>query len=607
MTVEPRQLAADRTAAVATPRAVGSGDDDGTLPVEPTPQVTVTAAAAETPGVTAEPGSPAGGRRGSDGRWIAARHRWTDARRAAARGVRWAGARWRRSLQLRVAITTVVLSGLVVLVAGILSVSAITAGVLDAKRKAARAEVTAGVGVLQRQLAAAPAGKDGVTRASNAVQQSVVNRGTAAGLFSIVVIDGNSPPYVLGSAAVSDVPQELRREVAQGRFAEMYAPVHSEGGDRTKGLVIGSPVTRQPDSVQLYYLFPLQTEQRTVGLVRNTVLLTGILLVALLAAVALLVTRQVVRPVRSAAEVAERFASGRLQERMPVRGEDDLAALAAAFNDMADSLQGQITKLEEMSRLQRRFTSDVSHELRTPLTTIRMATDLLHAERGEFEPHVARSAELLQAELDRFETLLADLLEISRHDAHVAVLEPDPIDLRGLIRSSVDAVAALAARAGVEMRTSLPEEPVVAEVDSRRVERILRNLLANAVDHAEGKPVEVQLRGDGRAVAVTVRDHGVGLRPGEAALVFDRFWRADPSRDRRTGGTGLGLSISLEDARLHGGWLHAWGRPGQGAQFRLTLPVRSGDTVVSSPLPIEPPDITRPGTLIRRVTPARPS
>jgi two-component system sensor histidine kinase MtrB len=96
--------------------------------------------------------------------------------------------------------------------------------------------------------------------------------------------------------------------------------------------------------------------------------------------------------------------------------------------------------------------------------------------------------------------------------------------------------------------------------------------------------------GDADAVAITVRDHGVGLRAGEAALVFDRFWRADPSRDRRTGGTGLGLSISLEDARLHGGWLHAWGRPGQGAQFRLTLPVRGGEVVVASPLPVEPPD-----------------
>ena len=250
--------------------------------------------------------------------------------------------------------------------------------------------------------------------------------------------------------------------------------------------------------MQLYYLFPLEAEQRTLTLVRNTVLLTGILLVALLAVVALMVTRQVVRPVRVAAEVAERFASGRLRERMTVRGEDDLAALAASFNDMADSLQGQITKLEEMSRLQRRFTSDVSHELRTPLTTIRMATDVLHASRPDFEPHVARSAELLHAELDRFESLLADLLEISRYDAHVAVLEPDPIDLRGLVRSCGRHRRCGRREGRRRDRGRHAGRPSVADVDSRRVERILRNLLVNAVEHSEGRPVEVALRGDGR-------------------------------------------------------------------------------------------------------------
>ena len=532
---------------------------------------------------------------------------WTDVRYTVSNWVRWALERWRRSLQLRVAATTVLLSGVVVLVVGILSVGAISSGILDGKRKAAQAEVANGVGVAQRQLAAAaPVDSRSIDRSGDAVRRSVANRGNA-GLFSIVVLSKGSPPYVSGFASLDDVPAALREEVAQGHFADMYAPVQVGDGTVTKGLVVGAPVTQQPGSVELYYLFPLEAEQRTLTLVRNTMLVTGVLLVLLLAAVALMVTRQVVRPVRSAAEVAARFASGRLRERMQVRGEDDLAALASAFNDMADSLQGQITKLEEMSRLQRRFTSDVSHELRTPLTTIRMATDLLHAAREDFRPHVARSAELLQTELDRFESLLADLLEISRYDAHVAVLEPDPIDLRGLIRSSVDMMAVVAARAGVQVQLDLPDEPVIADVDSRRVSRILRNLLVNAVEHGEGRPVEVALRGDGRAVAVTVRDHGVGLRPGEAALVFDRFWRADPSRDRRTGGTGLGLSISLEDARLHGGWLHAWGRPGHGAQFRLTLPVRSGDKVVSAPLPIEPADVTRPAGLRRGAVPAWPS
>src|SRR5207248_9558960 len=132
----------------------------------------------------------------------------------------------------------------------------------------------------------------------------------------------------------------------------------------------------------------------------------------------------------------------------------------------------------------------------------------------------------------------------------------------------------------------LPAEEVLAEVDARRVERVLRNLLANAVDHGEGLPVRLTVAADADAVAIAVRDHGVGLRPGEADLVFNRFWRADPSRNRRTGGTGLGLAISHEDARLHGGLLEAWGTPGDGACFRLTLPRRQGEPFEESPLPL---------------------
>jgi two-component system sensor histidine kinase MtrB len=128
----------------------------------------------------------------------------------------------------------------------------------------------------------------------------------------------------------------------------------------------------------------------------------------------------------------------------------------------------------------------------------------------------------------------------------------------------------------------------MAEVDRRRVERILRNLLVNAVEHGENRDVVVTVGADRDAVAVTVRDHGVGLGPGEEQLVFERFWRADPSRARTVGGTGLGLSIALEDARLHGGWLQAWGEPGRGSVFRLTLPRRAGEDLAGSPLPLEP-------------------
>jgi two-component system sensor histidine kinase MtrB len=128
----------------------------------------------------------------------------------------------------------------------------------------------------------------------------------------------------------------------------------------------------------------------------------------------------------------------------------------------------------------------------------------------------------------------------------------------------------------------------VAEMDPRRIDRILRNLVVNALEHGEGRPVEVFVAADADAVAVAVRDHGIGMTAGEVARVFDRFWRADPARARTTGGSGLGLSIAAEDAHLHGGWLEAWGSPGQGACFRLTLPCRRGTPLDHSPLPLPP-------------------
>ena len=157
-------------------------------------------------------------------------------------------------------------------------------------------------------------------------------------------------------------------------------------------------------------------------------------------------------------------------------------------------------------------------------------------------------------------------------------------------RRGMQSLYAFARRCDVTLDVQVPDQDVIAEVDPRRVERILRNLIGNAVEHGEHASVEVRLAADEDAVAVTVRDHGIGLQAGEEKQVFNRFWRADPSRARQTGGTGLGLSISVEDARLHGGWLEAWGAPGRGAQFRLTLPVRAGERLVASPLPLAPAD-----------------
>jgi two-component system, OmpR family, sensor histidine kinase MtrB len=506
---------------------------------------------------------------------------------------------WRRSLQLRVVTTTLVLSGTVVLLLGLVLLDQVNRGLVDGARQAALAEAESGVEFARAQLRSADVTDSATAEATvESVATTLVRRGGAGRRYDIVLL--STSPGISGrqSSGIdrSSVPQELRTTVAEGGVpAWTYTRLvrTDEATGRTvagPGIAVGAPLTTAYGSYQLFHVFPLSAEAETLGLVRRTLALGGAALVVLLAAIAFLVTRTVVTPVRSASRTASRLADGVLEERMTVRGEDDLARLASSFNSMAAGLQRQITQLEELSRVQQRFVSDVSHELRTPLTTVRMAADVLHAAREDFPAGVARSAELLQTELDRFERLLADLLEISRHDAGAAVLDAEPVDLAPLVRRVVDSVAGLAAGRAGGIEVVLPGEPVVAEVDPRRVERVLRNLVVNALEHGDDEPITVTLGADDDAAAVTVRDRGIGLRPGESALVFSRFWRADPSRARRTGGTGLGLSIALEDARLHAGWLQAWGEIGSGSVFRLTLPRRPGVQLTSSPLPLAPPD-----------------
>ena len=515
---------------------------------------------------------------------------WAAAGRGAGRLLARAADEWRRSLPVRVGATTVLAAGLVTIVIGVFLVDKVSGGVLRAKRDAAVDQAKIGINVAREVLGPVDATVK-VEVANAKAEISAKLNPSSAGTFTIVLLS-RSGVIVDDSPAAHAIPTTLRRVVQQSNIAVQYGSIPTgTDGARAAGLIIGEPVPSSSGQFELYYLFPLTAEQQTISLIQRTVLIAGVALVVLVLAIALLVTRQVVRPVRVAAKSAGRLAAGDLSQRIPVRGADDIARLGQAFNEMADSLQRQIRRLEELSRLQRRFTSDVSHELRTPLTTIRMAAEYLHASRSEFPPELARASELLHAELDRFESLLADLLEISRYDAGAARLESEPADLRGVIASTVEANRMLAQRHGSDIVVNVPDTPVMVDMDARRVERILRNLVGNALDHGEGKPVIITLGYDDDAVAVTVRDHGVGLRPGQASLVFNRFWRGDPSRSRLTGGTGLGLAISLEDARLHDGWLQAWGEAGRGAQFRLTLPRQAGHTLIHSPLPLNPDEL----------------
>ncbi|WP_309061782.1 MtrAB system histidine kinase MtrB [Streptomyces sp.] len=520
---------------------------------------------------------------------------------------------WRRNIQLKVVVTTLLMSLGVVLLLGFVVIEQVRNGLLDAKVKASQSQATGGFAVAKQKAdEAASATGDDRTAVNGEGSTSVIQwmsdlveslSSGGQGAFDVVTLPvgddsgGGRGPRASGEViATASVPEALREQISTSTTAaQSYTRIiYDSGADSQPGLVIGKQVNDpNGDPYQLYYLFPLTQEEKSLSLVKGTLATAGLFVVVLLGAIAWLVVRQVVTPVRMAAGIAERLSAGRLQERMKVTGEDDIARLGEAFNKMAQNLQLKINQLEDLSRMQRRFVSDVSHELRTPLTTVRMAADVIHEAREDFDPVTARSAELLADQLDRFESLLADLLEISRFDAGAAALEAEAIDLREVVRRVVSGAEPLAERKGSRIKVVGDQQPVVAEADARRVERVLRNLVVNAVEHGEGKDVVVKLAAAGGAVAVAVRDYGVGLKPGEATRVFSRFWRADPARARTTGGTGLGLSIALEDARLHGGWLQAWGEPGGGSQFRLTLPRTADEPLRGSPIPLEPKDSRR--------------
>lgn len=351
-------------------------------------------------------------------------------------------------------------------------------------------------------------------------------------------------------------------------------------------IVVGHNLTiKGAGKYEFYVLFSLAQQSRTMALILNYLWLTGIALTLLIGLITFFVFRRLIAPIRDAARVAEELTAGNLELRMDIQGEDEIASLGYSFNEMAVSLQQQISRLENLSKLQQRFVSDVSHELRTPLTTIRMASQVIYASRESFEPTITRSAELLISQIERFESLLTDLLEVSRFDAQAAVLEIEEVDITALVKETIDYLHSSQDRA---INLWAPDRPVMVDVDPRRIKRIVRNLISNAVDHREDKSIDIQIEENENEVSVGVRDYGVGFNYTDKKLLFERFWRADSSRARTTGGTGLGLSIALEDAKLHQGEIDVWGARGLGAHFVLTIPKFAGGSIQSKPISAQP-------------------
>lgn len=507
---------------------------------------------------------------------------------------------FQRSLSAKVVSSTILLSLGVVWLTGSALDSRLSDGIRSVNLNSSIAEARLAFFNAQYQLLLSQG--DSVAERKNVLAEIIVDATTQAvndQAREVIIVKTptskkSNLSYEMSSSGARNesIPKSLRKKILkESNLQYEYGNLSYDFGPSIESLFIGNRIDIPGGGrYEMYVVFSLEQQAQTLNLIENSLLLTGFALIFLIALITWLVVRQVVRPVREAASVASQFTKGDFDLRLPVTSKDELATLAHSFNDMAASIEQQISRLENLSRVQQRFVSDVSHELRTPLTTLRMASEIIYNHRTTFEPPVARSAELLVAQLDRFERLLQDLLEVSRFDAEVAILEPTEFDLVALVKRCVAdlGVNSDEKTSGVSTRSDNSVIPVKA--DMRRVERIMRNLLSNALDHCDGTPIEIRIASTDTEVAVAVRDFGSGLDESSLIRVFDRFWRADPSRARVRGGTGLGLSIALEDARLHNGELDAWGRPGKGANFVMTLPRIAGEQIVTRPLKPTPED-----------------
>lgn len=503
----------------------------------------------------------------------------------------------RTSLQARVIGMIVVASSVVMIILAYALVSVLTQRLVSQKEDVALQELERARTAVEQQIDATSSANSVQVRINSArasLDQLSAQQGDAQAVYEPVIVVENQDGSITTSPEDFPVPEQMRQMVGQDQIAQQYYPVPRGNGDYYNALMVGTPTDAEIPNLQVYLALSMESEESTMALMRGLLSAAGVVVVVLLVGIAWLATQQVITPIKSASRIAQRLAAGHLKERMAVDRDDEMGRLAASFNNMADKLSSQIAQLEEYGDLQRQFTSDVSHELRTPITTVRMAADLIESEADSLPAGAQRASKLMSRELDRFEELLADLLEISRHDAGVADLSTTAIDLRSCVDAAYRQVEHLAQKLDVEVVRNMPDERITIQADSRRIERILRNLLANAIDHSEGKPVVIDIATTDKAVGVAVTDHGVGLKPGQEELVFNRFWRADSSRKRHSGGTGLGLAIAREDAVLHGGTLDAFGVFGYGSRFRLIIPREPNTEIGEEPISREIPGA--PGT-----------
>lgn len=343
--------------------------------------------------------------------------------------------------------------------------------------------------------------------------------------------------------------------------------------DGNEGMVLSGP--RGVKTHGTLYFTPHARPGEEVALMAGMIARIGGLLLwsclvtaAVAALIAFFMARRIVAPVRALTNAAGRLGAGDLNQRVDADGEGEIAELGRAFNAMADDLQQSLQS-------QRNMIADTAHELRTPLSNIK---GYVEAIRDKVIEPDEETIGVIDHEASTLSRLVEDLQELSMLEAGQVALQLQPEDPAALIQQTVNAQRTSAAAQGIELVTVVPETLPLVSIDHHRIGQVLRNLVSNALIHSgKGDSVTVAAVEVGDMVEVSVADTGEGIPPADLPHVFERFYRADKSRNRATGGHGLGLTVSKGLIEAHGGTISVETEHGLGSRFTFTLPVAGRD------------------------------
>lgn len=504
--------------------------------------------------------------------------------------------RWYSSLSLRVIISIVAAGVLGIVIMGIAISTQVRASIFDAAVETDIEQFSTEVQLSQDRFAASSPSVGRTQEVANMLVSSTYD--PARGVLGAVLMRSPDQPAMAtqifepatasATRVRSLVSPELREIVTESGEIGWQSVGIPDGESVVPGIIVGATLEIPGSGTyEFYAAYSMLNQQELIGTTIRVMWISVAAMLIILGFVTWAVMRWVLSPVREASDNARQLADGEFDTRMEVRGSDEIAQLAKSFNQMAESLETQFTQMERISKVQTEFVSAVSHELRSPVTTVRMAGQLIYDNREDLPPSLKRAAELQYTQLLNLDATLADLLEISRYDAGGMTLATDVVNIGELVQEVIAVSEPLAQSNGVRV-TFETSGDTDAEVEQRRIRRLVRNLLVNALEHAEGRPVNVVVKANDTAVAIMVQDHGLGISEDQIQHVFDRFWRADSSRVRKSGGTGLGLTIAREDAQIHGGTLEVAGALGVGSTFLLSLPKEPHDSFIP-PIPLAVP------------------